>query len=138
MSRKDDGSNFKRFAIGSTIAAVAGYVAGVLTAPKSGKETRQDLKQGANEGLSQAEQELRKLNAELGRVIDEARVSGDRLSAKAKNDLSDLIDQAKDTKEKVREVISAVQDGDAEDADLKKAVKQANQALKNLRTYLKK
>ena len=30
-------------------AAVAGFTAGVLTAPKSGKETRKDLKKKANE-----------------------------------------------------------------------------------------
>ena len=29
-------------------AAVAGFAAGVLTAPKSGKETRKDLKKKAN------------------------------------------------------------------------------------------
>ncbi|MGH7194537.1 MAG: YtxH domain-containing protein [Candidatus Saccharimonadales bacterium] len=136
MSR--DGNNFKRFAIGGAVAAAAGYVAGVLTAPKSGKETRSDIKQAANENLAQAEKELKRLNTELGLVIDEARVNGDRLSAKARNDLSELVDNAKDTKEKVREVIGAFHEGEAEDADLKKAVKQANAAIKNLRTFLKK
>lgn len=137
MSR-DSNNNFKRFAVGGVIAAAAGYVAGVLTAPKSGKETRSDIKQAANENLAQAEKELKRLHTELGLVIDEARVNGDRMSAKARNDLSELIDNAKDTKEKVREVISAFHEGEAEDADLKKAVKQANAALKNLRTFLKK
>lgn len=131
-------NNLKRFAIGGVVAAAAGYLAGVLTAPKSGKETRADVKQAANENLAQAEKELKKLHTELGKVINEARVNGDRMSAKARNDLSELIDNAKDTKEKVREVISAFHEGEAEDADLKKAVKQANAALKNLRAFLKK
>ena len=131
-------NNVKRLAIGSAIAAGAGYVVGILTAPKSGKETRADVKQAAGENFAQAEKELKRLNAELGRVIDEARIKGDRLGAKARNDLSELIDNAKDTKEKVREVISAVHEGEAEDADLKKAVKQANNALKNLQAFLKK
>jgi gas vesicle protein len=43
-------SNFKRVAIGSGIAAAAGFVAGVLTAPKSGKETRADIKTATNKG----------------------------------------------------------------------------------------
>lgn len=136
MSRKDN--NLKRLAIGSTVAAVAGYLAGILTAPKSGKETRADVKQAANESITQAEKELKKLHTELGKVIDEARIKGDRLSSKARNDLAELVDNAKDTKEKVREVISAVHEGEAEDADLKKAVKQADNALKNLRAFLKK
>jgi gas vesicle protein len=136
MSRKSN--NFKRLAIGSTIAAAAGYIAGLLTAPKSGKETRGDIKKATNESIAQAEKELKKLHTELGKVIDEARIKGDKMGAKAKNDLADLIDQAKDTKEKVREVISAVHEGDAEDIDLKKAVKQANAALEHLREFLKK
>lgn len=136
MSRK--GNSFKRFAIGSAIAAAAGYLAGILTAPKSGKETRADVKQTANQNIAQAEKELKKLHTELGKAIDEARVNGDRFSAKAKNELAELVDNAKDTKEKVREVISAIHEGDAEDADLKKAVKQADNSIKHLRKFLKK
>ncbi len=136
MSRK--GSNLKRFAIGSAVAAGAGYLAGILTAPKSGKETRADVRNTANESIAQAEKELKRLHTELGKVIDEARVNGDRFSAKAKNELAELVDNAKDTKEKVREVISAIHEGDAEDADLKKAVKQADTSIKHLRKFLKK
>lgn len=136
MSRKDN--TVKRIAIGGTVAAVAGYVAGILTAPKSGKETRADIKKNTSENMAQAEKELKKLHTELGKVIDEARINGDKFSAKARNNLSELVDNAKDTKEKVREVISAVHEGDAEDVDLKKAVKQANTALEHLREFLKK
>lgn len=39
----------KRFAFGAIIGVVAGVVAGVLTAPKSGKETRSDIKTKAHE-----------------------------------------------------------------------------------------
>src|SRR6185312_141403 len=136
MSRKDN--TLKRIAIGGTIAAAAGYVAGILTAPKSGKDTRDDIKKNTSESMAQAEKELKKLQTDLGKVIDEARITGDKFSATARNDLSDLVDKAKDTKEKVREVISAVHEGDAEDVDLKKAVKEANTALDHLRDFLKK
>jgi gas vesicle protein len=139
MSRKDNrGSSFKLFAIGSAIAAAAGYLVGLLTAPKSGKETRGDIKKATTEGMVQAEKDLKRLHTELGKVIDEARINGDRFSAKAKNDLAELVDKAKDTKEKAREVISALHEGDAEDVDLKKAVKEANIALDHLREFLKK
>jgi gas vesicle protein len=136
MSRK--GSNVKGIAIGGMIAATAGYIAGLLTAPKSGKETRGDIKKATNESIAQAEKELKRLHTELGKVIDEARIKGDKLGAKAKNDLAELVDKAKDSKEKAREVISAVHEGDAEDIDLKKAVKEANVALEHLREFLKK
>lgn len=137
MSRKNN-NNLKKLAIGSTIAATAGYVAGILTAPKSGKKTRSDIKKATNESIAQAEKDLKRLHTELGKVIDEARIKGDKLSAKAKNDLADLVEKAKDTKEKAREVISAIHEGDAEDIDLKKAVKEANVALDHLREFLKK
>ena len=38
-----------KFALGAIIGAAAGVVAGMLTAPKSGKETRADLKLKADE-----------------------------------------------------------------------------------------
>jgi gas vesicle protein len=38
-----------RLALGAVVGAVAGIVAGVLTAPKSGEETRDDLKRRARE-----------------------------------------------------------------------------------------
>jgi gas vesicle protein len=37
----------QKFIFGAIIGAVAGVIAGVLTAPKSGKETRADLRQKA-------------------------------------------------------------------------------------------
>ncbi len=37
------------FALGALIGAAAGVVAGILTAPKAGKETRADLKKKADE-----------------------------------------------------------------------------------------
>lgn len=38
-----------KFALGAVIGIAAGVIAGLLTAPKSGKETRADLKQKAAE-----------------------------------------------------------------------------------------
>lgn len=38
-----------KFALGAIIGAAAGIVAGLLTAPKSGKETRADIKDKASE-----------------------------------------------------------------------------------------
>jgi hypothetical protein len=48
------------------------------------------------------------------------------------------VDKAKDTKEKVREMLSALHEGDAEDQDLKRAITNANSALDHLRDFLKK
>lgn len=39
----------KRFAMGALVGLAAGVIAGMLTAPKSGRETREDIKQRAND-----------------------------------------------------------------------------------------
>jgi gas vesicle protein len=139
MSRKDrKRENLKRAAITGTVAAAAGYVAGVLTAPKSGKQTREDLKTAADNGRAEAEKDLKRAHTELDKVIKEAKTGSSKLGSKAQKELGELVDKAKDTKQKVREVLSAVHEGDAEDRDLQRAVKNANNAVKHLRTYLKK
>jgi gas vesicle protein len=43
-----------KFAIGAIIGAVAGIAAGILTAPKSGKETRADIKSKASDIKAEA------------------------------------------------------------------------------------
>src|ERR1700691_2759778 len=103
----------KRIAVGTgVVAAAAGYVAGVLTAPKSGKETRGDIKAAAKKSRVEAEKELKKLQTELEKVMKEAKVRGGKLSAKGQKELKELVEKAKNSKEKTREVISAVREGD--------------------------
>ncbi|MDB5165107.1 MAG: exported protein of unknown function [Candidatus Saccharibacteria bacterium] len=139
MGKKNHkGENLKRIAIGGTIAAVAGYLAGLLTAPKSGKETREDIKATATKSYSEAEKDLKKLHTELGKVIDEAKSNGEKVSGKTQKELTDLLNKAKDTKEKAREMLSAIHEGDADDKDLDKAIKDASKAIDHIRDFLKK
>lgn len=133
-----DNSTAKKVAIGGVIAAAAGYVAGILTAPKSGKETRADIKDAAEKTMAEAEKDLKNLHTELDKIIKEAKARHAKLTSKAQKELSQLIDKAKDTKEKAREMLSALHEGGAEDKDLAKAIKDANNALEHLRDYLKK
>ena len=49
--------------IAAIVGAVAGVIAGVLVAPKSGKETRADIKAKADELKSKAETEVGKVKA---------------------------------------------------------------------------
>lgn len=128
----------KKIAIGAAIAGAAGYMAGLLTAPKSGRETRDDLKKAANQGVSEAEKQLKNLHTDLGKAVDEAKTRGEELGGKAQKELRELADKAKDNKEKVREVLSAIHEGDANDKDLKSALVDAKHALDHLKDYLKK
>lgn len=138
MARKDQSSTAKKVAIGAAIAAVAGYVTGILTAPKSGKETRADIKDTAIKGKAEAERQLKRLHTELNELLDEVRSRGTELSDKASKELAGLVDKAKLAKEKTREVLSALHEGDAEDKELQKAIDEANQAIEHIKQFLKK
>ncbi|HEY9711853.1 MAG TPA: YtxH domain-containing protein [Chroococcales cyanobacterium] len=131
-------SNAKKFAIGTVSAAAVGYVAGILTAPKSGKETRQDIKDTATKGIAEAEKQLKKLHTELNSLIDEARLRSANMNAKARKEVDAALEKAGVAKEKARAVLSAIHEGDAEDEDLNKAVTEVNKAIKHLKTYLSK
>jgi gas vesicle protein len=138
IRRRKSHDTAKKVAIGGAIAGLLGFLAGILTAPKSGKETRQDIKDSANKGIAEAEKNLKKLHTELDKAIKEAKARSGDLSVRAQKELDELLAKAKDSKEKAREILSAVHEGEATDQDLAKAVKQANNALANLKKYLKK
>jgi len=128
----------KRFAIGALVAGAAGYVAGILTAPKSGKETRKDIKDTAVRSMQEAEKQLKKLHTELNDTILAAKSEGEKLTGKARDELDAALVVTKAAKEKAREILSAVHDGRAEDRELQKAIKDGQKALSHLKTYMKK
>ena len=78
------------------------------------------------------------MHTDLDKSIKDAGEAAKKGGAKAQTEIKEQVAKAKDAKEKVRVVLSAVHEGEAEDQDLNKAIKQANTALKNLRNYLKK
>lgn len=128
----------KRIAVGTLIAGAVGYVTGILTAPKSGKETRKDIKDTAVSGMHEAERQLKKYHTELNEVIADAKDEAAKLSGKAKSELETAADAAKQAKEKARQILSAVHDGQAEDRELQKAIKDAKKSIDHLKAYLKK
>lgn len=128
----------KRLAIGTMIAGVAGYLAGILTAPKSGRETRGDIKDTANQTVAETEKQLKKLHTELVGLLDEAKVKGGEAKGYASKELDAAMEVAQNATTKVRTVLSAIHEGDAEDKDLQKAVKEATKAIDHIKTYLKK
>jgi gas vesicle protein len=128
----------KKFAIGAVIAAAAGYVAGILTAPKSGKETREDIKETAVRTYTSAEKELKALHTELSKLMTEGSTKAKELKGTAQKNLDKALDAAKVAKEKARELLSAVHEGDADDKDLQAAVKEVKKAVAHLKSFLAK
>lgn len=129
---------FKSLALGTIIAGAAGYLAGLLTAPKSGRATRADIKDAADNTISEAERQLKKLHTELNELLGEAKKRGSDLQGKAKTEFDDATEKAASAKQKAREILSAVHEGDTDNKDLQRAMAEASKAVKHLKSYLKK
>lgn len=131
----------RNFAIGALIVGAAGYVAGILTAPKSGKETRADIARVSNQGRAEAEKHLKKLYTELNTLIGEAQTYVNDPDSRAKTNEAisgEIVDRASSARQKAREILSALHDGNADDKDLDKAVNEASKAIASLKKYLQK
>ncbi len=130
--------NSGKWALGALAAGVAGYVAGLLTAPKSGKETRQDIQKAASHAKTEAERKLKKLHSDLGVLIEKASLQAKSLEASAKVELTKVLETAKVAKEKARTILSALHEGDADDKDLQKAIDEVTIAMKHLEKFVTK
>lgn len=125
-------------AMGTLIAAGIGYAAGVLTAPKSGRETRRDLQKAAIKAKKEAEKNLKELHLELSSLIETSMQQGKKLTAAKKQEFEVALDKAQQAKKKIGEILSAIHEGESEDKDLKSAVKDVNAAIEHLRKYAEK
>lgn len=128
----------RRFAVGALVAAAAGYVTGILTAPKAGKETRKDIKKATSKALVEGEKQLKKLHSELKELVTKADKKLNSARGKAKTQLSAKLKAANKAKQKVRELLTALHDGDADDKELKSAIKNAKKARDHLKLFFKK
>ncbi len=126
----------KKLAIGAAIGVAAGFIAGVLTAPKSGKETRKDIKDTATKVTREAEKKLKELYNELTDAIEKGKTVAKKEGAKVKKELLTALHSAEKTQQKVKEVLTAIRNGEADNPELDKAVKDANAAKATLLKYL--
>lgn len=128
----------KKIAIGAVIAAAAGYIAGVLTAPKSGRETRKDIKNAGLKAKTEAEKKLKELHSELDKLLDQAKDKAKKAKNVASEEFAAAVTKAQFAKDKARNILSALHDGDADDKDLKKAIEEVKQSITHLKSYLAK
>lgn len=138
MADKSQDSKAGKVVLGTALAAAAGYVAGILTAPKSGKETRKDIQKKANETYAAAEKQLKKLHTDLDKQLGVANEKLAELKKTGGAKFDELLAQGNKAKEKARVMLSGLHEGEVNDDDLKKAISEATKAVENLRNYLKK
>ncbi len=133
MSKKD-----RNLAIGALAGAGIGYLAGILTAKKSDKETRQDIADTTIKAKQQAEKTMKSLHTNLVESLKD----GEDLLKSTKNSAQEgfvkALEKAKLARDNTREVLSAIHEGDADDKDLQKAINEATKAVEHLKTYLNK
>lgn len=125
-------------ALGTIIAAGIGYAAGVLTAPKSGRETRKDIRKKAIAAKTEAEHKLKAAHSELSKALDEAKAKTKAGKDKVTAEVKEAVDKAETARQKARELLSAIHEGEAEDHDLKQAIEETKQALTHLKKYIGK
>ena len=137
MAFRKDPKTGRKVAIGAAIAGVGGFLAGILTAPKSGKETRAELAEELGAAKDGVEVQLAVAQRELGIVIKDAQDKTLKLGAQAREEFNEALIRAKDANNKAKMIIKAFKAGQADDPELNKAVKQVKQAQKNLNKFLK-
>ncbi len=118
---------------GGIIGAVVGVVAGLLFAPRSGKETRQIIKTKAEKAAQAAEGELKKVFTELESALEASKEQLETLKGKAKEDYADLRKRAEVAQAKVKELIATVRDGDFTKEELDEIISEAKKAEKALK-----
>lgn len=134
MSKQDTAKNV---VLGLAVGLAAGYIAGLLTAPKSGKETRDDIKRVSGRTIELAQEKLRSVQSQVATLVDQAKGRAKKMTASGKKQLNTLVDNATEAQAKAKAVLSAVQDGTADDPDLRRAVEQAAAAKEALSDFLK-
>jgi gas vesicle protein len=123
--------------LGLVVGIAAGYVAGILTAPKSGKETRQDIKDASGRAIQAAQDQPHALQAQVSELAEQAAARAKSLSSRGKQELDELVESAKVAQGKAKAMLTAAKDGEATDPELDQAIEKANEAKEHLSNYLK-
>lgn len=121
-----------RKVVGSTISLlVAGYVIGLLTAPRSGKNSRKLIKSRADKSIRELESQLKQMFAETQDLVKKIDAHSSSTLIKSKGALIK-------NQRKIKELLSLIHGNDAVDEDLVDAINEAKKGLKSFANYLSK
>ncbi|MEI8187941.1 MAG: YtxH domain-containing protein [Candidatus Saccharibacteria bacterium] len=132
-------SDYKRkIALSALVAGLIGYGVGILTAPKSGKETRNDVRKSAESYTHKLEIKLKKYHLDITELIAEAKVIGLSYKGKAKNELNKLTDIALEARHRISLALTALHEGEKVDVELEDAINDATDSIDKLRNFVDK
>lgn len=83
-----------KFIAGFIVGGAIGAIAGILLAPKSGEETRNDIANSAKDMLKKADETAKQIQSKADDALGELQKKGDEIKGK----LQDLINKQKDSK----------------------------------------
>jgi len=113
-----------KFALGALIAAATGFAAGLLTAPKSGKETRNDIKDAANKTKDTVVDEAEKAKDAAAKKAQEVKHKAEDAAADVKAKAEDLVDdvtvRANELKDRAEHAFEGAKKGYSKNPDTKK------------------
>lgn len=93
-----------KFAIGALFGVIVGGVAALLTAPKSGKETRDDLKKKADEVKKQTDKAVKDIKENADLKVQEVAKKADQVK-------SDIGVHAKDFQDRAEGAVRGAKEG---------------------------
>lgn len=117
----------KTFLKGTILGVIAGAVAGVLLAPKSGKETQEDIKRKVKGTYDDIQRRLEKMSDDMTGRVDSLKAVAKDLQGEAKEESQELIRRAEVLKQDLRVSASSLAKSGAETKDV--AVKQVKLLL---------
>ncbi|HEY4964408.1 MAG TPA: YtxH domain-containing protein [Candidatus Saccharimonadales bacterium] len=124
----------KKLIGGAIIGLAAGYVAGVLTAPSSGKDTRKKIKDTADKSIAEIEKQLKSVYKQSQEMIKKVLTDNHKINAK----LQAALDAVEKSQAKIKRILSSLHGNDNVDEDLTQAISEAKQAMKHLGEFVKK
>ena len=104
-----------KFALGALFGIATGFAAGLLSAPKSGKETREELKEAAIKAKKTVVSEAEKAKASAAKKADEAKLKAEEtvseVKTKAEEVVEDVTDRAVDFKARAERAVEGAKQG---------------------------
>ncbi|MEO8230842.1 MAG: YtxH domain-containing protein [Ignavibacteriota bacterium] len=131
----EDNNIAKGFLIGFLAGGAIGAVAALLTAPKSGRELRADIKSKSEEYLDEAEKYLSDAKDKARELINEGKKKSEKIIQDARSKSEDILKDAekvfKDAKVKTTDVYAAGKEKfESETERIKSSVKAGVDAYK--------
>lgn len=124
-------------ALVALIAAGAGYIGGLLSAPRSGKQTRDKLAKSASKAKTDSEKQLKKLYGELTDSISDVEKQVTKARSKANNERKEAVKTAREARDKAKLLLTAIRHGEADDPNLKAVVNEVKSAKSHLGKFVK-